>query len=274
MFIGIIGTPCSGKHTVAGWLVKEHNFKALSLRENKRDDLHPLIFKSAENLLLYVTENWEDNFVTCDIDSEEILASYRRRPFFLLIAVDGPVMLRYERYRNRKCKLEKSLQSLEQFIENNDHSVFQYSSESPSPSSPSLYKMTSTSDLTIVNAFHELSCFYSHLSTLEITNHERLRPIWDSYFMYMADLAAKRSNCMKRRVGCILVRNHRVVATGYNGTPMGLKNCNEGGCPKCNMGSNCGDRSDYCLCLHAEENALLEAGRARVGEKSILYCNT
>src|SRR6185312_9944008 len=107
-----------------------------------------------------------------------------------------------------KCKLEKSLQSLEQFIESNDHSVFQYSSESPSPSSPSLYKMTSTSDLTIVNAFHELSCFYSHLSTLEITNHERLRPIWDSYFMYMADLAAKRSNCMKRRVGCILVRNH------------------------------------------------------------------
>ncbi len=94
---------------------------------------------------------------------------------------------------------------------------------------------------------------------------------------------------MKRRVGAILVRNKRIVATGYihsfyplvsicqhitfcssyNGTPLGLKNCNEGGCGRCN---GLGER-ESCLCLHAEENALLEAGRERVSGAT-LYCNT
>ena len=53
--------------------------------------------------------------------------------------------------------------------------------------------------------------------------------------MQLADLAAHRSNCMKRRVGCVLVREKRVVSTGYNGTPRGMRNCNEGGCKDPNM---------------------------------------
>lgn len=122
-----------------------------------------------------------------------------------------------------------------------------------------------------------------------------LRPPWDEYFMLLASLASLRSNCMKRRVGAVLVREKRVVSTGYNGTPRGVKNCNEGGCGRCNGYGNGLDNShesegetrtlaimgeglDECLCLHAEENALLEAGRERVSgggtEGAVLYCNT
>lgn len=94
---------------------------------------------------------------------------------------------------------------------------------------------------------------------------------------------------MKRRVGAVLVSNKRVVSTGYNGTPRGMRNCNEGGCGRCNSTSvstsgNNGNATpvksgvalDECLCLHAEENALLEAGRERAGAGSggVLYCNT
>jgi dCMP deaminase len=79
---------------------------------------------------------------------------------------------------------------------------------------------------------------------------------------------------MKRRVGCVLVRERRVISTGYNGTPRGLANCNAGGCLRCNSASHSGIALDTCLCLHAEENALLEAGRERVGADSILYCST
>jgi dCMP deaminase len=79
---------------------------------------------------------------------------------------------------------------------------------------------------------------------------------------------------MKRRVGCVLVREKRVVSTGYNGTPRGMKNCNDGGCPRCNSGNRAGVGLDTCLCIHAEENALLEAGRERIRTGSILYCNT
>lgn len=79
---------------------------------------------------------------------------------------------------------------------------------------------------------------------------------------------------MKRRVGCVLVREKRVISTGYNGTPRGLKNCGEGGCPRCNEGQGSGVGLGTCLCIHAEENALLEAGRERIRENAILYCDT
>lgn len=94
--------------------------------------------------------------------------------------------------------------------------------------------------------------------------------------MTLASLAARRSNCMRRQVGCVLVRAHRVISTGYNGTPRHLTNCASGGCPRCNnSASNSGGAAlSTCLCIHAEENALLEAGRDRVGGGAVLYCNT
>ena len=92
--------------------------------------------------------------------------------------------------------------------------------------------------------------------------------------MTLASLASHRSNCMKRRVGCVLVHNARIISTGYNGTPRGLVNCNEGGCPRCNAASTGGTSLSTCLCLHAEENALLEAGRERIREGAVLYCDT
>jgi dCMP deaminase len=101
-----------------------------------------------------------------------------------------------------------------------------------------------------------------------------MRPTWDQYFMQLADLAARRSNCMRRQVGCVLVRGKRVISTGYNGTPRNVTNCNEGGCARCNTSKGGGTGLSTCLCLHAEENALLEAGRERVGDGAVLYCNT
>jgi deoxycytidylate deaminase len=93
--------------------------------------------------------------------------------------------------------------------------------------------------------------------------------------MALASLASQRSNCMKRRVGCVLVgRERRVISTGYNGTPRGLQNCADGGCPRCNDGSGSGVGLATCLCIHAEENALLESGRERIRDGSVLYCDT
>ncbi|EJF66928.1 hypothetical protein DICSQDRAFT_45581 [Dichomitus squalens LYAD-421 SS1] len=123
----------------------------------------------------------------------------------------------------------------------------------------------------VVNAFQSIPSLQDHLEEVNLLDPERLRPGWDTYFMQLASLASRRSNCMKRRVGAILVRNKRVLSSGYNGTPRGVTNCNEGGCKRCNTAS---ETSDECLCLHAEENALLEAGRERVGDGAVLYCNT
>lgn len=96
------------------------------------------------------------------------------------------------------------------------------------------------------------------------------RPDWDSYYMIIAMAVRKRANCTGNRVGAILVSGNeggheggRVVATGYNGTPMGMKNCLDGGCPRCNHRElfKSGEGYDLCLCVHAEQNALLAAAR-------------
>lgn len=79
--------------------------------------------------------------------------------------------------------------------------------------------------------------------------------------MRMAELAAMRSNCMKRGNGAVITLDNRVVSTGYNGTPFSMTNCNDGGCKRCNDNVKQGIDLDKCICLHAEESAVMEAGR-------------
>ena len=87
---------------------------------------------------------------------------------------------------------------------------------------------------TFVNKFDTKDEFKATLKSFDFTNTELLRPGWDKYFMKLSAVVAKRSNCMKRAVGCVIVRDCRIVATGYNGTPFGMENCNKGGCERCN----------------------------------------
>lgn len=96
------------------------------------------------------------------------------------------------------------------------------------------------------------------------------RPTWDEYFMTIAELTSQRSNCIKRRVGSLVVKNNRILSLGYNGTPRGTVNCFEGGCPRCSNQSQPGTNLDLCMCIHAEENALLFLSATEL-ENSTLY---
>ncbi|KAI0814802.1 cytidine deaminase-like protein [Irpex lacteus] len=233
MFIAVIGTRLAGKDTVKDYLVKDKGFTYVGT-------LQRMLFDNQTQLLDYVTRNWREDFVTTELTTRAALETFRTRPFFMVLSVDAPILTRYRRRVSPKGVT--SLRNLRALV-----------------------------DIHINNAFDNKEDLYDHLEEINVTNGERLRPGWDAYFMRLADLASLRSNCMKRRVGAILVRNKRILATGYNGTPRGLTNCNEGGCTRCNTAS---ETSDECVCLHAEENALLEAGRERVGDGSALYCNT
>ncbi|EJW04073.1 hypothetical protein EDEG_01649 [Edhazardia aedis USNM 41457] len=84
-----------------------------------------------------------------------------------------------------------------------------------------------------------------------------MRPSWDQYFMNIAFAISERSNCMKRKVGCVITKNNRVVSAGYNGTPTGMANCHDYGCKRCNSNARRNVDLHNCLCVHAEENALL-----------------
>ncbi|RDA86837.1 hypothetical protein CP532_1418 [Ophiocordyceps camponoti-leonardi (nom. inval.)] len=328
MLIGVCGAICSGKKTVARYLVEHHGFKQLHLRNDDDEDdanynnnkdsppsepatscpssptstafagaltasaltarpgakpttnatslsasssslvlgpSHPQTFATAEDLLDFVTRRWQDRFVVADVPSEAVADVFARRPFFLLLSIDAPVSVRWRRYQQRNGD---SIVSLDQFVARSDAQLY-HATTGQQP-------LISRATVRLLNASESLAHLYASLGKLDVTNPDRLRPGWDTYFMTLASLAAQRSNCMKRRVGCVLVGKERgVISTGYNGTPRGLRNCVSGGCPRCNDGNNSsGVALSTCLCIHAEENALLEAGRDRIRPGAVLYCDT
>lgn len=99
------------------------------------------------------------------------------------------------------------------------------------------------------------------------------RPSWDEYFMGMTRLVARRSTCLRRQMGAVLVREKRVLATGYNGAPAGLPHCEEVGCKREQLGIPSGQRPELCRALHAEQNAIVQGALHGVSLRdAALYC--
>lgn len=100
------------------------------------------------------------------------------------------------------------------------------------------------------------------------------RPDWDEYFMDITFLVAQRSTCLRRQIGALIVREKRVLATGYNGAPSGLRHCLDTGCLREKAGIPSGERHELCRGLHAEQNAIIQAALHGVTIKdAILYCS-
>ncbi|KAJ5894433.1 Deoxycytidylate deaminase [Penicillium taxi] len=287
MLIGLCGGICAGKNAIAEYLIQHQGFQLLELisksetrlSNDPNDDLliqtksrengnfqSKFVFETVDALLEFVTKRWQERWVTTDIIDETIVERLILRPFFLLVSVDAPVSLRWKRFTERCRQKQVEPLDLEKFVLLNDRHLYErYIGR--------VY-LTDRAQVRLFNSSSSLDELHKSLQRLDLADEQRLRPIWDQYFMQLASLAAQRSNCMKRRVGCVLVRERRVISTGYNGTPRHLPNCNEGGCPRCNRGDGGGVGLSTCLCIHAEENALLEAGRERIREGAILYCDT
>lgn len=87
------------------------------------------------------------------------------------------------------------------------------------------------------------------------------RPSWDEYFMAIAEQVAGRATCLRRRIGAVLVKDKRILATGYNGVPSGLAHCEEVGCIREQRGIPSGTQHELCRGLHAEQNAVIQAAK-------------
>ncbi|KAJ3124599.1 Deoxycytidine monophosphate (dCMP) deaminase [Nowakowskiella sp. JEL0407] len=292
MFIGIAGLIATGKNSIAEYLVKYHSFTRIHIDPTLKEDystlndlqalsIQPnpkqLNFRTSEEAHNYVLKHWRQDFVLTHIVDWDLLRLLHKRPWFLLVTVEAPLSLRFKRYEKRQVEQPTQTRKLtfSEFVDLDEKLL--YSSPNVTDSqSAGLYRILAETDCRILNSSNSLEDLFKHLNQIDLTHIDRTRPVWDSYFIELCDLAARRSNCMKRRVGAVLVKDRRIIATGYNGTPRGVRNCNEGGCGRCNLGTSCGEKLDTCLCLHAEENAILEAGRERIdaGKPTILYCNT
>jgi dCMP deaminase len=135
--------------------------------------------------------------------------------------------------------------------------------------------------------FWVTSCFLIYTGSVEliifivivtIAKERMQRPDWDTYFLLQAEIAKLRSNCLTRHIGAVIVKDNRQIATGYNGTPPGVKNCYEGGCLRCLARTKgevkSGEGLDRCLCTHAEANAIMQCalfGNAGSTKGAMLY---
>lgn len=223
----------------------------------------------AKKALATALAGWPRSCIIDSIRHPDEVKALQASPLFHLLAIDAPTMQRFERCKARAR--EGDAVTIESFLGRDDLEL--YGQAGPSSqrvrecmAMASTYIMNSSSVGSLYDVLHETK-------SLDPDTSEALRPSWDSYFMRLAELASMRSSCMKRKVGAVVVRERRVLSTGYNGTPRFVLNCNEGGCKRCDAGAASGTSLDTCLCLHGEENALLEAGRDR-SEGAMVYVTT
>ncbi|MEE2658938.1 MAG: deaminase [Candidatus Latescibacterota bacterium] len=102
------------------------------------------------------------------------------------------------------------------------------------------------------------------------------RPDWVEYYMRIAMSVRARADCRGNRVGAVLVLDDRIISTGYNGTPANMTNCTDGGCPRCANRERypSGGAYDLCICVHAEQNALLSAARFGIATENAAVYST
>jgi len=270
MIIGLTGKNGSGKTAVSDYL-RDRGFTYFSLSDEIRDEIHKRGQQITRELLIEVGNELRtrfgpgvlaerilsrlepgNNYVVDSIRNPQEVEVLRRRKDFALLALEADQTVRFQRSRIRGR--ENAAQTLEQFMEEEAREL-----ESDNPASQQIHATLRIAEIIVANngTLDELHTRLDELLPPLMGGFQR--PTWDEYFMNIAKVVAMRSNCIKRKVAAIIVKDRRVVSTGYNGTPRGAKNCNEGGCPRCNRMAASGTALEECLCCHGEENAITQA---------------
>ena len=285
MVIGLTGTNGAGKTAVCDYL-KTRGFEYYSLSDEIRAELaRQGTPPTRQNLIDAGNRLRQDfgagvlaeriktrlepsrNYVVDSVRNPAEVAALGRLPEFHLLLVEAPVEVRYERVRQRADARRPA--SLEEFVTQEQGEM-----TSPDPAAQQLREVFEAADQRLLND-GSLEALHTQLDDVVrrwSMNHSR--PGWDEYFMGIASMVARRSNCMKRKVAAIIVKDRRIISTGYNGTPRGVKNCDEGGCPRCNSMAASGTALEECFCSHGEENAIVQAAYHGIGLKDATLYST
>jgi dCMP deaminase len=284
MLIGLTGRNAAGKGEVARYL-QTKSFYYYSLSDAIRDEIRSRGEQPTRDRLIIVGNELRQKYGS-NVLAERILAkiedekqyvidsirnpaeveAFRAAKNFKLIRIEAPPQVRYERILSRRRESDPA--TFEEFV------ALENREAEGDDTSQNLVKVELMADESLVND-GALSKLYPQVDELlKKLLKEVQRPSWDEYFMNIAKVVASRSNCMKRKVAAIIVRDKRVISTGYNGTPRGTRNCNEGGCPRCNNLAASGTALDECLCSHGEENAIVQASYHGVSLKDAVIYTT
>jgi dCMP deaminase len=270
MIIGLTGRNGAGKGVAADFL-KSKGFYYHSLSDVIREEIQARCLEVTRERLIEVgnelrARNGSGHLAQqilrrIDPDKNYAVDSFRHpdevRVFrgvsrYYLLAIQADPAVRFSRVRARRRENDPT--SYEEFLE-----LEAREADNPESDRQQLIATEQLADFALPNngPLEELHEKLAELLKRLMGNLDR--PSWDEYFMNIAKVAALRSNCVKRKVAAIIVKDKRVISTGYNGTPRGTRNCYEGGCPRCNDFADSGTRLEECLCSHGEENAIVQA---------------
>ncbi|MFZ5501540.1 MAG: deaminase, partial [Candidatus Micrarchaeota archaeon] len=209
----------------------------------------------------------DKNYVVDSIRNPAEVEALRKKGGFFLFYVTAPPQMRFERMKKREREEDPRTFAAFQEIE-------KLEMENAEKTKQNLKGTFALADRSITND-GDLNELYDEANGAlgEVSNEFKLsRPSWDDYFMGIAKMVAMRSNCVKRKVAAVIVKDKRIISTGYNGTPRGTRNCSEGGCPRCNNFTESGKNLEECLCSHGEENAIVQASYHGISIRdSIIY---
>jgi len=270
MIIGVTGTKASGKGEVAE-LFKRRGFIYLSLSDRVREEA------IERNLLNYTIKDLQDignelrekfgngilvsrtlkimeknrNYVIDGIRNLGEIKELRKEKDFFLIAVDAPQEKRFERLviRGRSSDPKTWQEFLPMDERDRGKEELNLGQQVDKCMAQADFKIYNSESLTELNRITE-----------EILKKIIKRPTWDEYFMKMASLVAERSTCLRHNIGAVIVKGKRVMTTGYNGAASGQKDCIELGCLRNELGIPSGTRHEICRAIHAEQNAIIQAG--------------
>lgn len=281
MVIGLTGTNASGKTTIMKYFKNKH-FDTFSLSDAIRDELiqrkQPLSRKNLIDVGNELREKYgasvladrikskmfSQNVVIDSIRNPAEVTSLKELKDFFLVAVDAPVELRLERAKKRG-RME-NVETLADFIE------IENKEKSQNSSHQNIEFCMEQADFKIFNTGDKKS-LYNQIQDIMNKLQKNTRPSWEEYFLKMAFLVAERSTCTRHHIGAIIVKDKHVLTTGYNGAARKTDDCLKLGCLRDELGIPSGERHEICRAIHAEQNAIIQAGVHGANiEGGILYC--
>ncbi|KAJ1609432.1 Dcd1p-like dCMP deaminase [Cryptosporidium canis] len=216
----------------------------------------------ARKAFMVTTSDWNSNYIISKLSKEFELDIFSNT-FFVSLAIDIPSISRFSMLMNKYENNDQIYheKTVDMLTDNPDNVKVLLSllinelNESRDGTSRLLRK----SDY-YIGYFKDFCDLENKILGLKLSDMD-LRPSWDEYFMKIAKIASQRSNCISRKVGSVIVKDKKILSTGYNGTPKNMNNCFEGGCARCTNPDRVEGKSlETCSCMHAEANAMLFAG--------------
>lgn len=291
MILGVTGHLASGKDTV-GEILKEKGFHHISLSDFIREEAKKRKLKDTrENLINLGNElrkkhghgilarmalqkmEWDKSYVVTSIRNPVEVEVLRTKQNFALININASQKARWNRMEKRRQKEQRNddLATFEEFKAREAQEA-----ESNDPSKQQMNTVISMADIILNNegALEELKKKIDKLLKEWKAKLDKARPSWDEYFLHLALEVGKRATCDRGKSGCIIVKDKRIISTGYVGAPVGLPHCDEAGHLMHKVHNTDGTESQHCIrTTHAETNAIAQAARHGVSVKdATIYC--